>query len=69
MAEAHGKGYDVARVHSGDPSFYGAIAEQMRRLGELGIAYDVTPGVPAFAAAAAALRLELTLPGSPSRSS
>jgi precorrin-4/cobalt-precorrin-4 C11-methyltransferase len=62
MVEAHGRGYDVARVHSGDPSFYGAIAEQMRRLGRLGIAYDVTPGVPAFAAAAAALRLELTLP-------
>ncbi len=54
---------DVARVHSGDPSLYGAIAEQMRRLDGLGIAYDVTPGVPAYAAAAAALRRELTLPG------
>ena len=52
--EAHGKGQDVARVHSGDPSIYGAIAEQMRRLDALGIEYDVTPGVPAFAAAAAA---------------
>jgi precorrin-4/cobalt-precorrin-4 C11-methyltransferase len=53
---------DVARVHSGDPSFYGAIAEQIRRLQSLGIAYDITPGVPAFAAAAAALGQELTLP-------
>src|SRR5579883_2547254 len=53
-------GHDVARVHSGDPSLYGAIAEQMRRLDRLGIAYDVTPGVPAFAAAAAALKQELT---------
>ncbi|CAA7626765.1 precorrin-4 C(11)-methyltransferase [Magnetospirillum sp. SS-4] len=59
---AHAKGLDVARVHSGDPSLYGAIAEQMRRLDALGIAYDVTPGVPAFAAAAAALCTELTLP-------
>ena len=55
-------GHDVARVHSGDPSLYGAIAEQMRRLDDLGIAYDVTPGVPSFAAAAAALATELTLP-------
>lgn len=62
MAAAHAEGLDVARVHSGDPSLYGAIAEQMRRLDALGIAYDVTPGVPAFAAAAAALRTELTLP-------
>jgi precorrin-4/cobalt-precorrin-4 C11-methyltransferase len=54
---------DVARVHSGDPSFYGAIAEQIRRLQELAIGYDITPGVPAFAAAAAALGQELTLPG------
>lgn len=59
---AHAAGHDVARVHSGDPSIYGAIAEQMRRLDALGIAYDVTPGVPAFAAAAAALSTELTLP-------
>jgi precorrin-4/cobalt-precorrin-4 C11-methyltransferase len=59
---AHASGHDVARVHSGDPSLYGAIGEQMRRLDALGISYDVTPGVPAFAAAAAALKLELTLP-------
>jgi precorrin-4/cobalt-precorrin-4 C11-methyltransferase len=59
---AHDAGQDVARVHSGDPSIYGAIAEQMRRLDEKGIPYDVTPGVPAFAAAAAALSTELTLP-------
>jgi len=59
---AHAEGLDVARVHSGDPSLYGAIAEQIRRLAELGIAYDVTPGVPAYAAAAAALGQELTLP-------
>jgi precorrin-4/cobalt-precorrin-4 C11-methyltransferase len=59
---AHAQGHDVARVHSGDPSLYGAIAEQMRRLDALGIDYDVTPGVPAFAAAAAALKTEFTLP-------
>jgi precorrin-4/cobalt-precorrin-4 C11-methyltransferase len=59
---AHAKGFDVARVHSGDPSIYGAIAEQMRRLVTLGIPYDVTPGVPAFAAAAAVLNTEFTLP-------
>lgn len=63
MAEAASAGEDVARVHSGDPSLYGAIAEQMRRLDQLGIDYDVVPGVPAFAAAAAALKTELTLPG------
>ena len=57
------QGLEVARVHSGDPSFYGAIGEQMRRLRRLGIPYDITPGVPAFAAAAAALEQELTLPG------
>lgn len=62
MASAHGMGLDVARVHSGDPSLYGAIAEQMRRLDALRIDYDVTPGVPAYAAAAAALKCELTLP-------
>jgi precorrin-4/cobalt-precorrin-4 C11-methyltransferase len=62
IAAAHAKGLDVARVHSGDPSLYGAIAEQMRRLAALGISYDATPGVPAFAAAAAALGRELTLP-------
>lgn len=59
---AHAAGHDVARVHSGDPSIYGAIAEQMRRLDTLGIAYDVTPGVSAYAAAAAAIGRELTLP-------
>lgn len=62
MEAAHAAGKDVARVHSGDPSLYGAIAEQMRRLDALGIPYDVTPGVPAFAAAAAALQKELTVP-------
>ena len=59
---AHAQGHDVARLHSGDLSLYGAIAEQMRRLDALGIPYDLTPGVPAFAAAAAALGVELTLP-------
>ena len=63
MELAHSRGEDVARVHSGDPSIYGAIGEQMRRLDALGIAYDVIPGVPAFAAAAALLKTELTLPG------
>jgi precorrin-4/cobalt-precorrin-4 C11-methyltransferase len=63
IAAAHRDGHDIARVHSGDPSLYGAIAEQMRRLDALGIPYDITPGVPAFAAAAAVLRRELTLPG------
>ena len=59
---AHAEGKDVARVHSGDPSIYGAIAEQMRRLDALGIDYEVVPGVPAFAGAAAKLKAELTLP-------
>lgn len=62
IEKAHADGQDVARVHSGDPSLYGAIAEQIRRLKALGIPYDVTPGVPAFAAAAAELGQELTLP-------
>ena len=62
MTAAHQSVLDVARVHSGDLSLYGAVAEQMRRLDALGIAYDLTPGVPAFAAAAAALGTELTLP-------
>ena len=62
MAAAQAAGHDVARVHSGDISLYGAVAEQMRRLDALGIGYDLTPGVPAFAAAAAALGTELTLP-------
>jgi len=63
LTAAHEAGLDVARLHSGDPSVFSAIAEQMRRLDAAGIPYDVTPGVPAFAAAAAALRTELTVPG------
>jgi len=62
IAAAHAKGHDVARVHSGDPSLYGAIGEQIRRLEAMNIAYTITPGVPAYAAAAAALGTELTLP-------
>jgi precorrin-4/cobalt-precorrin-4 C11-methyltransferase len=62
MQAAHAAGLDVARVHSGDPSIYGAIGEQMRWLDALSIPYDITPGVPAFAAAAATLGTELTLP-------
>ena len=62
MVEAERKDLSVARVHSGDPSLYGAIGEQIRRLQALGINYDITPGVPAYAAAAAALGCELTLP-------
>lgn len=62
MKAAHEAGHDVARVHSGDPSLYGAIAEQIRRLRELGIPFDVIPGVSAYAAAAAALGQELTIP-------
>jgi precorrin-4/cobalt-precorrin-4 C11-methyltransferase len=53
----------VARLHSGDPSLYSALAEQCRRLDALGIVYEIVPGVPAFAAAAAALGRELTVPG------
>jgi len=63
LEAAHTAGHDVARLHSGDLSIYSAIAEQTRRLDDLSIPWDVTPGVPAFAAAAAALRTELTLPG------
>ncbi len=59
---AHRRGQDVARVHSGDPSLYGAIAEQIRRLKADGIDYQIIPGVPAYAAAAAALGQELTIP-------
>jgi precorrin-4/cobalt-precorrin-4 C11-methyltransferase len=62
IVAAHARGADVARVHSGDPSIYGAVAEQMRRLDALDIPYEVVPGVPAFAAAAARLATELTLP-------
>jgi precorrin-4/cobalt-precorrin-4 C11-methyltransferase len=59
---ADAAGLDVARLHSGDLSIYSALAEQARRLDRHGIAFTVTPGVPAFAAAAAALRCELTVP-------
>lgn len=59
---AHAAGQDVARLHSGDLSVYSALGEQTRALRELGIPYTITPGVPAFAAAAAALGRELTLP-------
>lgn len=62
-ARAHAAGEDVARLHSGDLSIWSAVAEQMRRLDRLGIPYSLTPGVPAFAAAAAALGRELTIPG------
>lgn len=63
IVAAHAGGHDVARLHSGDPSLYSAIAEQCRRLDERGIGYEIVPGVPAFAAAAAALGRELTVPG------
>jgi precorrin-4/cobalt-precorrin-4 C11-methyltransferase len=62
IQNAHANGQDVARVHSGDPSLYGAIAEQIRRLRSLGIPFEIVPGVPAYAAAAAALGRELTIP-------
>ena len=61
--QAHAQGLDVARLHSGDLSVWSAMGEQLRRLRALGIPYTVTPGVPAFAAAAASLGAELTLPG------
>lgn len=63
IAAAHADGQDVARLHSGDLSVWSAMGEQLRRLRALDIPYDITPGVPAFAAAAAALGNELTLPG------
>ncbi|WP_183761213.1 precorrin-4 C(11)-methyltransferase [Tunturiibacter empetritectus] len=63
ISSADEKGLDVARIHSGDLSIWSTMAEQTRRLTALGIPYDVTPGVPSFAAAAAALNQELTLPG------
>jgi precorrin-4/cobalt-precorrin-4 C11-methyltransferase len=63
IAAAHAQGKDVARLHSGDLSVWSAMGEQLRRLRELGIPVSVTPGVPSFAAAAAALEAELTLPG------
>ncbi len=59
---ARDAGFDVARLHSGDLSIYSALAEQLRRLRRRGILYTLTPGVPAFAAAAAALECELTVP-------
>jgi precorrin-4/cobalt-precorrin-4 C11-methyltransferase len=62
IVTAHENGQDVARVHSGDPSLYGAIAEQIRLLRKDGIDYQIIPGVPAYAAAAAALGQELTIP-------
>jgi precorrin-4/cobalt-precorrin-4 C11-methyltransferase len=62
MEIAHKAGKDIARVHSGDPSLYGAVAEQIRRLRALDIPCDITPGVSAYAAAAAALGIELTIP-------
>jgi precorrin-4/cobalt-precorrin-4 C11-methyltransferase len=61
--EADAEGHDVARLHSGDLSVWSAMGEQLRRLDSLGIPFTVTPGVPSFAAAAAALGQELTLPG------
>ena len=62
MQEAHERGEDVARLQSGDLSIYSAVAEQARRLDRLGIPWDLTPGVPAFAAVAATLGRELTVP-------
>jgi precorrin-4/cobalt-precorrin-4 C11-methyltransferase len=62
FARAHAAGHDVARLHSGDLSIYSALAEQLRRLRQRAIPYTLTPGVPAFAAAAAALACELTVP-------
>lgn len=62
MKTAHEKNQDVARVHTGDPSLFGSTAEQMRKLAEWGIEYEIIPGVSSFNAAAAALGKELTLP-------
>ena len=63
FVRAHAAGTDVARLHSGDTSLYSAVAEQCRRLDALGIGYRIVPGVPAYAAAAAELGRELTVPG------
>lgn len=63
MKSAHARGHDVARLHSGDPGLYSAVAEQMRLLQNLQIDTEIVPGVPAFTAAAAALGQELTVPG------
>jgi precorrin-4/cobalt-precorrin-4 C11-methyltransferase len=62
LVAAHRQGEDVARLCSGDPSIYSALAEQTRRLHDAGVTWDVTPGVPAYAAAAAILGRELTVP-------
>ena len=61
IKDAHEKGHNIARVHSGDPSIYGAIGEQIRKLDALGIDYEIIPGVSAYAAMAAAMGKELTL--------
>ena len=63
MEACHARGEDVVRLHTGDPSLYGAIREQMDELDARGIPYEVVPGVSAFSGAAAALGLEYTLPG------
>jgi precorrin-4/cobalt-precorrin-4 C11-methyltransferase len=63
FVRAHSAGEDVARLHSGDLSIYSAVAEQLRRLERRDIPYTLTPGVPAFSAAAALLGCELTVPG------
>jgi precorrin-4/cobalt-precorrin-4 C11-methyltransferase len=63
LVSADRANHDVARLHSGDPSIFSAVAEQARRLDSAGVPWQIVPGVPAFAAAAAALRQELTLPG------
>jgi precorrin-4/cobalt-precorrin-4 C11-methyltransferase len=62
LIAAHHRGQDVARLCSGDPSIYSAVAEQIRRLDQAGVSWDVTPGVPAYAAAAAIIGRELTVP-------
>ena len=62
LVDARDRGLDVARVHTGDPTLFGSTAEQMRRMAELGIEYEIVPGVSSFTAAAAALGRELTLP-------
>jgi precorrin-4/cobalt-precorrin-4 C11-methyltransferase len=63
LVSGHAAGHEIARLHSGDPSIFSAVAEQARRLDAAGVPWQVVPGVPAFAAAAAALRQELTQPG------
>src|SRR3546814_15284057 len=62
IVDAHQAGHDVARLHSGDLSVWSAMGEQLRRLKAIGIPFSVTPGAPSFAAAAAAIGAELTLP-------